>query len=231
MKGQRIVINGVLVACVVGLAYICIHSITDQQKFDAEVVEREAAVKAQLLKIRFVEEAYKSTHKHYCGDWDELVAYAESDSLPTIVKQGTLSDEQLEQGLTEGKLAQILHTPNNAAEIEKYKLQGFVRDTSWVSVMDSLHLTADDLKNLRYIPSSGNQVFELEIDSFINKSEILVQTMECRAPYKTYMKGDTKAWERELNNREKDAEDRDVYGGLKIGEQGEAWNNNAGNWE
>lgn len=231
MKGTRIAINSVLFVCAVALAFICYRSIKDREEFNTEVVERENLVKARLMEIRAVEEAYKAEFGYYCADWDSLIAYVKVGRLPTIMKQGVLSDWHLEQGLTEAKLAKILHASDNAADIEKYKLQGFVRDTVWTSLKDSLLGSDYNVDQICIIPTSNNEKFELQTDSFMNKSQIMIQTMQCMAPYASYLNGDRSDWKRETDNREKDAKDRGAYAGLKIGEEGEAWNNNAGNWE
>lgn len=231
MKESRIAINSVLFVCAVALAFICYRSIKDREEFNTEVVQRENLVKARLMEIRAVEEAYKAEFGHYCPDWDSLIAYINVGQLPTIMKQGVLSDWHLEQGITEARLARILHSANNSADIEKYRLWNFVRDTVWSSLKDSLLGPDYDVNQICIIPTSDNEKFTLETDSFMNKSQIMIQTMQCMAPFAAYLHGDRNDWKREKDNREKDAEDRGVFGGLKIGEEGEAWNNNAGNWE
>ena len=65
MKGSRIAINSVLFVCAVALAFICYRSIKDREVFNAEGVQREYLVKARLMEIRSVDEAYKAEFGHY----------------------------------------------------------------------------------------------------------------------------------------------------------------------
>ncbi len=229
------VINVILGLCALAMLFICYRSIADQQQFNADIKQHEADVKARLLEIRDAEEAYKLIKGEYCGDWDSLIAFINEGSLPTIRKEGTLSDDQLEKGLSESKVAEILGR-GNAAEIAANGLQGFVRDTSWVSLKDSLYGSDYDPSEIRYIPHSedagGEKVeFDLLAVWIKTKSDAVIAVMECSAEYSTYMRGDSKQWKREVVNRTELAEGQGNFPGLKIGDASLSWNNNAGNWE
>ena len=63
------------------------------------------------------------------------------------------------------------------------------------------------------------------------KSGAIQQVMECNAPFSSYLKGMGKRGKRAIMNRTQEAEEKGAYAGLKIGEAGNGWNNNAGNWE
>ena len=102
-------INIVLGICAVGLLFICWRSIRDTQDFDAEVASRENVVKARLMEIRSAEEAYKAQHDgEYCADWSMLIEFIRNGQLPVIMKQGVLTEEQMEKGLTEAKAAAMI---------------------------------------------------------------------------------------------------------------------------
>ena len=58
-----------------------------------------------------------------------------------------------------------------------------------------------------------------------------MQVMECNAPDSSFLKGMGKAGKRLIYNRAEEADAKGAYAGLKIGEAGSNWNNNAGNWE
>ena len=227
------VINLVLGICAVALLFICWRSIADDQDFNAEVAAREAVVKARLLEIRDAEEAFKNQHPdgEYCADWDVLIAFVKSGKLPIVMKQGTLSDEQMDKGLTERKAADIVNSGDQAAIIAN-GLQDFRRDTVWVSLQDSLYkkdgFVAD---SLRYIPFSGGDTFEIIACPNTTKSGAIIQVMECNAPYESYLKGMGKRGARLIYSNKEAAEAKGAYPGLKIGDAGNGWNNNAGNWE
>ncbi len=229
------VINVILGICVLAMLFICYRSITDQQKFDADVAQNEKDVKARLMQIRDAEEAYKAQMGWYCGDWDSLITFIETGKLPTIRREGTLSDEQMDKGLTEAKVGAILKR-GDASEIASNGLTGFVRDTSWVVLKDSLFGPDFDAKQICYIPHSDENGDKPEKFFLLavwdkTKSDEWISVMECTANYDSYLKGPDKKnqWKREVDNRIKETEDSV---GLKIGvASAKIWNNNAGNWE
>ncbi len=229
------IVNVILGICVLAMLFICYRSIADQQQFDADVKQHEADVKARLLEIRDAEEAYKTVKNEYCGDWDSLIAFIEVGELPTIRKEGTLSDDQMEAGLTEAKVAEILGR-GDQDEIQKNGLEGFVRDTTWVNLKDSLFGSDYDPSQICYIPHSDDKggepiKFDLLAVWIKTKSDAIIPVMECSASFETFLVGDSKQWKREVINRTEFAEGQGNYPGLKIGDASLTWNNNAGNWE
>ena len=123
------VFNALLALCVVGLLFICWRSIQDDIDFNKEVTVRENAVKARLLQIRAVEEEYKLQHEGmYCDSLWKLVEFCRSGRIPKVVKEGVLSDEQMEKGLTEVKAAAIVNSGDAAAM--RYRLTTNVRTTA-----------------------------------------------------------------------------------------------------
>lgn len=230
---MRKLINAVLAVCVVLLAVICWRSIQDDINFDENVHYREAQVKARLLQIKAAEEAYKQQHPEgmYCDNWNVLTEFVRNGQLPVVIKEGVLSDEQMEKGLTESKAAAIINSGDEKA-IAEYKLQGFRRDTVWTSLVDSLYKGQNiNVDSMRYIPFSEGDTFEIVARPNTTKSGAIIQVMECNAPVASYLKNMGKLGDRMIKNSILDAEERGGYAGLKIGEAGNGWNNNAGNWE
>ena len=224
------VINGILAVCVLALLFICWRSIQDDQDFNAEVRNRESVVKARLLQIRSAEEAYKLQHEGtYCADWSVLIDFVKNGRLPIIMKQGVLSDAQMDKGLTEAKAAAIVNSGDEKAIIEN-GLQDFRRDTVWVSLIDSLYKEDDFVADsLRYIPFSKGDTFELIACPNTTRSGTIIQVMECNAPDSSFLKGMGKMGDRLIYNRAEEADAKGAYPGLKIGDAGNNWNNNAGN--
>lgn len=226
-------INAVLAVCAVLLAVICWRSIQDDINFDAEVAYREAQVKARLLQIKDAEEAYKqqNVENAYCADWDVLIDFIKNGKLPVVIKEGVLSDEQMEKGLTEAKASAIINS-GDAKAIAEYKLEGFRRDTMWVSLVDSLYKGMDlNVDSMRYIPFAEGDTFEIIACPTTTKSGSIIQVMECNAPVASYLKNMGKLGDRMIKNRNMEAEEMGNFPGLRIGEAGNGWNNNAGNWE
>lgn len=225
-------INVILGICAVGLLFICWRSIRDTEDFDATVAAREKVVKERLMEIRSAEEAYKAQHEGvYCADWSVLIDFVKNGKLPVVMKQGLLTEEQMNKGLTEAKAAAIVNSGDQAA-IAANGLQNFKRDTIWVSLKDSLYnyegFMAD---SMRYIPFSQGDTFELIACPNTTRSGTIIQVMECNAPDSSFLKGMGKAGKRLIYNRNEEASAKGAYAGLKIGDAGNNWNNNAGNWE
>ena len=103
-------INVFLGLCVVGLLFITWRSIRDTEDFGAEVTARENVVKSRLMEIRSAEEAYKAQFGEYCADWSVLINFVKTGRLPVVMKQGVLSDKQMDSGLTESKAAEIVNS-------------------------------------------------------------------------------------------------------------------------
>ena len=226
------VINVILGICVVGLLYICVRSIRDTEDFDATVAARENVVKARLMEIRSAEEAYKAQHDGvYCADWSELIKFVKEGKLPVVMKQGVLTEDQMNKGLTESKAAAIVNSGDQAA-IAAAGLQNFKRDTVWVSLLDSLYnYEGFEADSMRYIPYSQGDTFEIIACPNTTRSGTIIQVMECNAPDSSFLKGMGKSGKRLIYNRSEEANAKGAYAGLKIGDAGNNWNNNAGNWE
>lgn len=229
---QKKIVNLVLGVCVVLLLIISWRSITDTIGFDEEVTQREAVVKARLIDIRKAEEEYKLQHDGaYCADWNELIDFVKNGKLPIVTKQGDLSDEQMDKGLTEASAAAIVNSGDQAA-IAANGLENFRRDTVWVPLIDSLYKDENFVADsLCYIPFSQGDKFELIAVPNTTRSGTIMQVMECNAPDSSFLKGMGKAGKRLIYNRAEEADAKGAYAGLKIGEAGSNWNNNAGNWE
>lgn len=247
-KNLKLIINSGLAIAAFAMLFISYHSIADQQDFEKEVKQRENDVKFRLMEIRDAENAYKEQRGEFCGNWDSLVIFVKEGKLPTVIKQGVLTEDQMEKGLTETKAAEIV-ARGNAAEIAANGLKDFRRDTVWTSLIDSLYLNNPDRKKyyadhgmefsadeLPFIPHSDaldgqKKQFELIAVWIKTKSDAIIPAMECSAEFETYLVGENKQWRREASNQREVAEGMGNFAGLKIGEAGLNWNNNAGNWE
>ena len=225
------IFNALLALCVAGLLFICWRSIQDDIDFQKEVTIRENAVKARLLQVRAAQEEFKlqSPDAAYCDSLWKLVEFVRTGRIPKIVKEGVLSDEQMENGLTEAKASAIVNS-GDAAAIAANGLQGFRRDTTWVVLSDSLFGEGFNPDSLRYIPFAEGDTFHLEVYLTVTRSGTPQYVMECCAPDESFLKNMGRNGDRLIVNRRQLADDMSSYPGLKIGDLSN-WNNNAGNWE
>ncbi len=219
-----------LVIAIAFLAYICVMSIITPIRFDNIRAAREKAVIARLINIRKAQIEFKDQNGHYTASCDTLVDFIKNGKMPVVLKEGTLTDEQLQNGLTEAKALKIVKS-GNKKEIAANGLEGFRRDTSYVSVYESLFandLKEDQIDQIVVVPFSNGQKFEMETASHTNTaSGIVIPLFEARAPYDMYLSDLDR---QELINLKDEKKQLEKYPGLKVGSIQEP-NNNAGNWE
>ena len=228
---MKTVINLVLAACVVGLVYICYGSIMGPINFDKERDIREKAIIARLIDIRKAQQEYRGMHQGaYTADFDTLIDFVKTAKLPFILKVGSLTDAQLEAGMTEKKAMAIINKAKktgNYKEVEKEGLQNFRRDTMWVAVLDTIFTKGFNPDSLCYVPYGNGAKFEMAIRKDTMKSGAPLNLFQAQVAYDVYLKG--------INNQElanlKDMQSKlGKYCGLRVGDI-EQPNNNAGNWE
>lgn len=228
---MKTVFNVILTVCVLVLIYICYASIMGPINFDAEKDVRDKAVQARLLDIRKAQAEFRNLNgQKYTDNFDSLIAFVKTQKLPFIYKQGELTDEQLENGLTEKKAMDIINKAKrtgNYNEVKKQGLEGFTRDTMWVAVLDTIFPKGFNADSMRYIPYGNGAQFEMDTVTQITKSGAPVSLLEVRAPYDVYLNGLNK---QEIINLKDMQTKMNKYLGLKIGDLVTP-NNNAGNWE
>src|SRR5574344_725190 len=219
-----------LIVAIGVLAYFCVMSIVTPIHFDEERAIREKAIIANLINIRKAQIEFKNQTGHYTANCDSLIDFVKNGKMPVVLKEGTLTDEQLQNGLTEAKALKIVKS-GNKKEIEANGLENFRRDTSYVSVYESLFandITLEQAEQMVIVPFSNGQKFEMETATHTNSaSGIAIPLFEARAPYDMYLSDLDR---QELVNLKDEKAKLEKYAGLKVGSIEEA-NNNAGNWE
>lgn len=228
---KKIIVNILLGVCALGLAYACFVSIQSDIVFDEEKASREQKVIARLLKIREAEEKYKFAHRgDYCGTIDSLVWWVKNErAIDKIIKEGELTDDQLEAGMTEAEAVQ----------------KGLIkRDTIWVSAAEILGI--DNPDSLKYVPvGREGAVFQLrKKETFNLRSNEFDLLLEVRANIEDYMYGVPEKRIRSLKsglkklgkNRADLFEDnadqtKGEWYGLRVGDLEDPNNKLTGNWE
>ena len=208
---MKVTLKILVAAAVVLLVYICYRSIMTPKEFDKEKDRRESLIKARLIDIRKAQIEYKNVYKTHAGTFADLIKFLKDDKLPFLIKEGVLTDEQLEKGMTEK---------------EAVKKGLIKRDTVWVVAKDTLfgaNYNVDDLAN---VPGAGVQ-FSMDTATLTSGSGYTVKVFEAGVKYDDYL-GDL---DKQLVVNLKDkAEKLGKYAGLRVGSLTEI-NNNAGNWE
>ena len=228
---MKTVINLVLAACAIGLVYICYGSIMGPINFDETKKAREKEIIARLIDIRKAQQEYRTLHQGaYTDNFDSLIDFVKTAKLPFIMKVGTLTDDQLNNGMTEKKAMAIINKAkrtNKWDEVGKEGLQNFRRDTMWVAVMDTIFAKGFNPDSLPYVPYGNGAKFELAIRKDTTKAGAPLNLFQAQVAYDVYL-GD-------LNHQElvnlKDVQTKlGKYCGLRVGDI-EQPNNGAGNWE
>lgn len=255
MNATKIIIRTLLVIGVIFMAFICVKSVVTPIQFEEARTQREIKVINNLVSLRTAEAQFRLDKGYFTADLDSLIEYLKVTPKKEVFKLGSLTEKQLEDGMTENKAAKILERARIKAqrrmnfqgadslnmlynyiwaqdrEVKAHGLQGFRRDTILTNMIQSLYkgqYTEETIGEIVYIPYTDNVKFEVETNNGYTTSQgINVPIFEIRAHYNTYL--------HDLNNQERvnliDKEEKlEHYPGLKVGSV-DAPNNNAGNWE
>lgn len=209
-KGLSILINILLLAVIVFLAWLVVKSIQAPIKFNTEQKARETKVVERLIDIRNAEVLYKNANNKYTADFDSLINFCQNAEIP-IVK--------------------IIPDPTDTTFTRT------INDTlGYVKVMDSLKSGREDfdIKDIKWVPfSDPQQQFEIEA-GIIKRSGIDIPVFEVRTPYEVYLATpgaafNEKEWKQRVDNTKAEKESINRYAGLKVGSMEEATTD--GNWE
>ncbi|WP_177603756.1 hypothetical protein [uncultured Phocaeicola sp.] len=227
---MKTVINLVLAVCVICLVYICYGSIMGPINFTKEKDIREKAIIARLIDIRKAQQEYRTAHQCYTDNWDSLITFVKTAKVPFIMKVGSLTDDQLNSGMTEKKAMELIQKAKRTGkwdEVKEAGLENFRRDTMWVAVMDTIFPKGFAVDSLPIVPYGNGSKFELAIRKDTTETGAPLNLFQAQVPYEVYLSG--------LNDQEllnlKDLQTKlNKYCGLRVGSI-EQPNNNAGNWE
>lgn len=227
---MKTIIKVLLSISIVLLTYLCIMSVLTPIRFEDTKNSREKLIIKRLMDIRKAELEFKEQKGRYTASFDTLLQFLKSAKKKAVLKEGTLTDKQLEAGLTEATAVKIIQR-GNAQEIAANGLQGFVRDTAYIDMLKAVFPTeysTETIDQLGIIPFSNNEKFELKVrNDYTNSRGVKIPLMEVTAHYKTYLYDLDR---QELMNAIDMQEQLFRYPGLKVGSVEEP-NNNAGNWE
>ena len=208
---MKVTLKILLAVAVVLLAYMCYRSIMGPIEFKDERDRRENLIKARLIDIRKAQIGYKNIHKVHAANFDELSKFLKDEKLPFLIKEGVLTDEQLEKGMTEKEAVK----------------KGLIRrDTVWVTAVDTLFGKGYNVDDLRNVPGANVQ-FTMDTATLTSGSGYTVKVFQCGVLYDDYL-GDLN--KQEVYNLKDKASKMGKYAGLRVGSVEEI-NNNAGNWE
>ncbi len=227
---MKLTIRILLGIAIVFMSYLCVVSILTPIQFEEARAKRQEAIIKNLVSLRTAQTEFRNVKGYYTADLDSLILFLQTTPKKEVLKEGALTDKQLEAGLTEAKAVKII-ARGNAREIKANGLEGFRRDTIETNMIQSLYkgaYTEETIGDIIYIPYTNGQKFELEVNNgYATSKGIKVPLFEIRAHYSTFLADQNP---QELVNLIDKEEKLEHYPGLKVGSIEEP-NNNAGNWE
>ncbi len=201
------VIEFVLFIAIILMGYFLYESIQKSIRFNREKDKRYQATIQRLKDIRKAQVAYKSRYEKYTGSFDTLITFLKNDSFAVVKAIGEV--------------------PDTLTEKEALEKGMITRDTTFVSVKDSLFKKGYFIDSLQYIPYADNKKFSLGAGEIETGSKVKVKVFEASVKNKVLLHGLDEQLIINLNDRQMKITG---FPGLKVGSLEEA-TNNAGNWE
>lgn len=216
MKNLFKVLLGVLVAV---LVIVNFRSVMSPIKFEEIRAKRDSAVIYRLIDIKNAEVEYYRANGKYTSSFDTLIDFVKTQKVYTVKKAYELNDRQLEKVAeiekNKRKVREITLSPDDADRIfldllrtaEKKNdwkiidelnamnkdggdLRNFRRDTTWVSLIDTLYHDPNfNVDELPYIPYGNGEKFTLLTDSIAKAGGGHTQLFEARADFSQYLTG------------------------------------------
>lgn len=213
---KKIIVQILLGCLIVVLGYFCVDSIMKPQKFLVIKKQRHEKIIKKLKDIRKAQVAFKDVKGVYAHNFDTLINFVKYDSIKMVRSIGSLSDDQLEAGMTEEKA------------IEKGLI---IRDTIRISALDSLFGKDYNIDHIKYVPFTKNEVeFKMGATKIMTEAKVEVPVFEARVSNTEIYRDIYDEFEDEIREENGKRLRLKKYPGLKVGDIKEA-NNNVGNWE
>lgn len=157
---MRIVFNLVLLVISAVLAYLLYQGIQEPIAFNKVYTDRTEAVANRLRDVRTAQELYRDITGQFAPSFDTLTYVLTNESFQLISAIGDPDD------------------PNFTGEI--------TYDTTYVPAIDSVQSLGLNLEQLRYVPFTEGQTFQISADT-IEYQSTTVPVVEVGTPYNSFM--------------------------------------------
>lgn len=223
---KKLIIQILLAGLIIFLGYQCYKSIDTPLKFTEIKKQRYDKTIQRLKDIRTAQEAFKSVYGRYTASFDTLINFVKYDSVKVVRSIGSLTDEQIEAGMTEAQAIK----------------EGLIlRDTTKVNTLTSLKNASKEkredflldysIDDIRYVPFTKRQhQFQMGTNVIYTDSGIEVPVFEARVSNMIIFENLPEEYYEYVLQDNGEAKRLNKYPGLKVGDLQEA-NNNVGNWQ
>ena len=213
---KKLIVQIVLAVIIVFLGYKCVQSIMVPEKFKVIKEQRYEVIIQRLKDIRTAQEAYKEEYGKYTSSFDTLINFIKYDSIRVVRSIGSLTDDQLEQGMTEA---------------QAIKEGIIIRDTVKVAAAGNVFPKEYNADDLRYVPfTHRTHQFKMGSTTIWTDSGIEVPVFEAYVTNMVIFEDLRDQYNEELLQENGERMRLNKFAGLKVGDLKEA-NNNVGNWD
>lgn len=213
---KKLIVQVVLAVLIVFCGYKCYESIMVPQRFQTIKSQRYDRIIQRLKDIRTAQDAYRSVYHEYTPSFDTLINFLKNDSVKIVRSIGTLSDEQLEAGMTEA---------------EAIKKGLIIREEIKVNALHNTFGDSYPVDQLRYVPfTKQKHQFRMGTSKIKTDSGVEVPVFEARVSNKEIFEDIDEEYHENILEENGERLRLNKYPGLKVGDLQEA-NNNTGNWE
>lgn len=223
---KKLIIQILLAGLIIFLGYQCYQSISIPLKFTEIKKQRYDKIIERLKDIRTAQDAFKSVYGRYTANFDTLINFVKYDSVRVVRSIGSLTDEQIEAGITEAQAIK----------------EGLIlRDTTKVNTLATLQAAAKEknepfcvdysIDDIRYVPFTNKKYqFRMGSNVIYTDSGIEVPIFEARISNAQIFENLPEEFQEYVKQDNGESKRLNKYAGLKVGSLTEA-NNNVGNWQ
>ncbi len=157
---MKILINLVLLAFIVFLAYLLYANIQEPIKFRNEKQFRLSKVTDKLEQIRSAQEIYRDIVGNFANDFDTLAQVLKTDSIEFV---------------------KISEDPTDPTNAEK-----FIKVYTYTPAIDSIRQMGINLDSLKFVPFGGGTEFNIQADT-LTYQKTLVSVVEVGTRWQDFM--------------------------------------------
>lgn len=154
------VISIILLVVIVVLAYFAYESIMGPIRWRSEKEKRHTRIIERLKDCRKAQLAYYEKYTKYAGNWDSLITFIKTDSMPMVKAVGSV--------------------PDTLTEADALKMGLIVRDTFFVAVLDTIFGKNYPVDSLKHIPFTKDGIFAIAAGEITTGSGLKVKVFEIR---------------------------------------------------